>query len=202
MGLINKIKSLFKHRKEDYSWVEEEPIYKEVEGKLKDLEAKKAEDLIIAQKVYDTIGVKNYLYLVELDKILCHEIIEFLEDFEIHKKDFSLIAILALMIVEKGGSIPDRFLSVSPFIRGPISLKIDKDDVRYVIAPTVYSHIILSKDLKLVGYIPTGDRITDIQKGLTLFSYRDSIKTLCENFISFKNDFFKWLKERDDTKRN
>lgn len=202
MGIISKLKSLFCKKKEDYSWVEEEPIYKEVEGKLKDLEAKKAKDLIIAQKVYDTIGVKNYLYLVELDKILCREIIEFLEGFEIHKKDFSLIAILALMIVEKGGSIPDRFLSISPFIKGPISLSISKDDVRYVIAPTVYSHIVLSKDLKLVGYIPTGDRITDIQKGFTLFSYRDSIKTLCENFVSFKNDFFKWLKERDDIKRN
>ena len=202
MSIIKKLRFLFCKKKEDYSWVKKEPIYKEVEGKLKDLEAKKAEDLVIAQKVYDTIGVKNYIYFVELDKILCQEILKFLEDFEIHKKDFSLIAILALMIIEKGGSIPDRFLSVSPFIRGPISLKIDKGEIRYVVAPTNYSYIILSKNLKLVGHIPTGDRIFDIQKGLTLFSYRDAIKTLCDSFIAFRNDFFKWLKERDDIKRN
>ena len=45
MGIISKLKTLFCKKKEDYSWVEKEPIYKEIEGKLQDLENKKTEDI-------------------------------------------------------------------------------------------------------------------------------------------------------------
>ena len=76
MSIISKLKSLFCKKKEDYSWVEKEPLYQEVEGKLKDLETKKAEEIEFGKRVYSIIGVKNYEKLSDFDKRNCRVILE------------------------------------------------------------------------------------------------------------------------------
>lgn len=196
MGIIKKLKSLFRKEKEDYSWVEKEPLYKEIEGKLEYLENKKAEEIEFGKRVYNIIGVKHYEELSDFDKRNCRVIIECLDKFEVHRKDFSLIAILALMIVEKGGTIPEEFVYVSPFIRASISLSFNAVDVNYIIAPYKTSHITLSKDMKCVPKAPTGNRLKDHSLGITLYLYADSLETLCKDFVDFKNRFFRWLKSR------
>lgn len=196
MSIISKLKSLFCKKKEDYSWVEQEPLYQEIEGKLQDLENKKAEEIEFGKRVYSIIGVKHYEELSDFDKRNCRVILECLDKFEIHRKDFSLIAILALMIVEKGGTIPEEFVYVSPFIRTSISLSFDNGDVYYIIAPYKSSHITLSKDNKCIPKAPTGNRLKDHSLGISLYLYAESLKTLCEDFEGFKNRFFRWLKSR------
>lgn len=196
MSIISKLKSLFCKKKEDYSWVEQEPLYQEIEGKLQDLENKKAEEIEFGKRVYSIIGVKHYEKLSDFDKRNCRTILECLDKFEVHRKDFSLIAILALMIVEKGGTIPEEFVYVSPFIRTSISLSFDNGDVYYIIAPCKSSHITLSKDMKCVPKAPTGNRLKDHSLGITLYLYADSLETLCKDFEDFKNRFFSWLKRR------
>jgi hypothetical protein len=196
MSIISKLKSLFCKKKEDYSWVEKEPLYKEIEGKLQDLENKKAEEIEFGKRVYSIIGVKNYERLSDFDKRNCRTILECLDKFEVHRKDFSLIAILALMIVEKGGTIPEKFVYVSPFIRTSISLSFDAGDVQYIIAPYKGSFIRITKDMKCVPRNPTGNVTKDYNMGISLYLYAESLKTLCEDFEGFKNRFFRWLKSR------
>lgn len=196
MGIISKLKSLFCKKKEDYSWVEKEPLYQEIEGKLQDLENKKAEEIEFGKRVYSIIGVKNYEKLSDFDKRNCRVILECLDKFEVHRKDFSLIAILALMIVERGGTIPEEFVYVSPYIRTSISLSFNKGDVQYVIAPYKTNFLRLTKDMQCVPRTPTGNRLKDYNLGISLYLYRDSLETLCKDFEGFKNRFFSWLKQR------
>jgi hypothetical protein len=196
MGIISKLKTLFCKKKEDYSWVEKEPIYKEIEGKLQDLENKKAEDIEFGKRVYSIIGVKNYEGLSEFDKNNCRVILKCLDEFEIHRKDFSLIAILALMIVERGGTIPEEFVYESPFIRTSISLSFDDRDVNYIVAPSKLSFIRITKDMKCIPRNHTGNHTIDYNMGISLYLYAESLETLCKYFGGFKNRFFHWLKSR------
>lgn len=196
MSIISKLKSLFCKNKEDYSWVKQEPLYQEIEGKLQDLENKKAEEIKFGKRVYSIIGVKNYEKLSDFDKRNCKVILECLDKFEIHRKDFSLIAILALMIVEKGGTIPEEFVYVSPFIRNSISLSFDDGDVQYIIVPYKESFIRITKYMKCVPRNPTGNYTRDYNMGISLYLYAESLETLCKDFEGFKNRFFSWLKQR------
>lgn len=196
MGIIKKLKSLFHKEKEDYSWVEKEPLYKEIEGKLEYLENKKAEEIEFGKRVYNIIGVKHYEELSDFDKRNCRVIIECLDKFEVHRKDFSLIAILALMIVEKGGKIPEEFVYVSPFIRASISLSFNDEDIQYIIAPYKESFIRITKDMKCIPRNPTGNHTKDYNMGISLYLYAESLETLCKDFEGFKNRFFHWLKSR------